>query len=247
MAREWKVYPGHFGFGGQSAQVLLYDLLKLYVEQGCRGSQVQFGTLRHLFQRRGERNPSKRDYERLRRDLDILRGYDFPWSSGSPSTCPRSFCGRSCTAASSMTSRRHCPSRRPRSGTPARSSSARPRACSRRTAHPSELRLRAFPRRPVARRLSPRRDPAPDLPAAFRGGRGAGARAGVAGRAHHRGDRQRRRPAVVDAVREASGPRPRGPGAPPQSSTAARQRDKPGGLLTEILKDIAGEAGISLQ
>jgi hypothetical protein len=24
----------------------------------------------------GERNPSKHDYERLRRDLDILRGYD---------------------------------------------------------------------------------------------------------------------------------------------------------------------------
>jgi hypothetical protein len=76
VTREWKVYPGPFGFGGQSTQVLLYDLLQLYVEQGSRGSQIQFGTLRSLFRRRGERNPSKHDYERLRRDLDILRGYD---------------------------------------------------------------------------------------------------------------------------------------------------------------------------
>src|SRR5262249_1316561 len=48
-----------------------------YVEQGCRGSQIQFGTLRSLLLRRGERNPSARDYARIRRDLDILRGYDF--------------------------------------------------------------------------------------------------------------------------------------------------------------------------
>ena len=77
VAREWKAYPGPFGFGGASTQTLLYDLLQLYVEQGARGSQIQFGTLRSLFLRRGERNPSKRDYDRMRRDLDILRGYDF--------------------------------------------------------------------------------------------------------------------------------------------------------------------------
>jgi hypothetical protein len=77
VAREWKAYPGPFGFGGPSTHVLLYDLLQLYCEQGCQGSQIQFGTLRALLQRRGERNPSKRDYDRLRRDIDILRGYDF--------------------------------------------------------------------------------------------------------------------------------------------------------------------------
>lgn len=76
VERSWAVYPGAFGFGGQSAQVLLFDLLQLYAEQGARGSQIQFGTLRSLFLRRGERNPSKRDYDRLRRDLDVLRGYD---------------------------------------------------------------------------------------------------------------------------------------------------------------------------
>lgn len=76
VERSWAVYPGPFGFGGQSTQVLLFDLLQLYCEQGARGSQIQFGTLRSLFQRRGERNPSKRDYERLRRDFDVLRGYD---------------------------------------------------------------------------------------------------------------------------------------------------------------------------
>jgi hypothetical protein len=77
VTREWKAYPGPFGFGGPSTQVLLYDLLQLYAEQGARGTQIQFGTLRSLFLRRGERNPSVRDYQRLRRDIDVLRGYDF--------------------------------------------------------------------------------------------------------------------------------------------------------------------------
>lgn len=76
LERQWAVYPGPFGFGGQSAQVLLFDLLQLYCEQGARGSQIQFGTLRSLFLRRGQRNPSVRDYDRLRRDFDVLRGYD---------------------------------------------------------------------------------------------------------------------------------------------------------------------------
>ena len=35
VAREWKAYPGPFGFGGPSTQVLLYDLLQLYAEQGA--------------------------------------------------------------------------------------------------------------------------------------------------------------------------------------------------------------------
>lgn len=77
VRRSWTAYPGPFGFGGLTAQLLLYELLQLYVEQGARGSQIQFGTLRSLFLRRGHRNPSKRDYLRLRRDFDILRGYDF--------------------------------------------------------------------------------------------------------------------------------------------------------------------------
>lgn len=77
VARSWKVYPGAFGFGGASAQVLLYDLLQMYCEQGARGSLIEFGTIRSLLVRRGERNPSKRDYDRIRRDIDILRGYDF--------------------------------------------------------------------------------------------------------------------------------------------------------------------------
>lgn len=77
VRREWKVFPGPFGFGGSSAQVLLYDLIQLYLEQGGEGSQIQFGTLRALLQRRGERNPSSRDYDRMRRDIDVLRGYDF--------------------------------------------------------------------------------------------------------------------------------------------------------------------------
>lgn len=81
VTRQWKVYPGPFGFGGASTQELLFDLLQLYAEQGARGTQIQFGTLRSLFLRRGDRNPSKRDYDRMRRDIDILRGYDFHCSN----------------------------------------------------------------------------------------------------------------------------------------------------------------------
>src|SRR5437667_3971503 len=41
ITREWKAYPGPFGFGGASAHVLLFDLFQLYAEQGFRGSQIQ--------------------------------------------------------------------------------------------------------------------------------------------------------------------------------------------------------------
>lgn len=75
--RTWKTYPGPFGFGGSTTQVLLYDLLQFYCEQGARGTLIEFGTLRSLFQRHTDRNPSRWDYERLRRDFDVLRGYDF--------------------------------------------------------------------------------------------------------------------------------------------------------------------------
>lgn len=78
ITRVWKTFAqSEHGFGGSSAQVLLYDLLQLYVEQGCEGNYIRFGTLRSLFLRHGDRNPSQRDYERMRRDLDILCGYWF--------------------------------------------------------------------------------------------------------------------------------------------------------------------------
>ncbi len=77
ITRTWKVYPGAFGFGGATTQLLLYDLLQLYCEQGARGTRIEFGTVRSLLTRRGERHPSAKDYDRVRRDIDILRGYDF--------------------------------------------------------------------------------------------------------------------------------------------------------------------------
>ncbi len=77
LTRTWTVYPGPFGFGGATTHLLLFELLQLYCEQGAKGSRIQFGTLRSLLMKRGKRNPSKRDYDRIRRDLDILRGYDF--------------------------------------------------------------------------------------------------------------------------------------------------------------------------
>lgn len=73
VTRQWKVYPSAaYGFGGPTTQLVLYDLLQLYIEQGCRGNQIQFGTLYNLLQRRGIRTPSTRDYQRLRRDIEIL-------------------------------------------------------------------------------------------------------------------------------------------------------------------------------
>jgi hypothetical protein len=73
VTREWKVYPSAaYGFGGPTTQLVLYDLLQLYIEQGCKGNQIQFGTLYNLLQRRGIRTPSTRDYQRLRRDIEIL-------------------------------------------------------------------------------------------------------------------------------------------------------------------------------
>jgi hypothetical protein len=85
ITREWKL-RAPYGFGGASTQSLFYDLLQLYIEQGAKGRYIHFGTLRALFLRQGNRNPSKRDYERMKRDIDILRGYDFHaknafWSS----------------------------------------------------------------------------------------------------------------------------------------------------------------------
>ncbi len=78
VTRRWKAYPGPFGFGGASTHVMLYDLLQLYVEQGCLGSQIQFGTLRAVFRRRQpDRHPGAADFRRMRRDLDILEGYHF--------------------------------------------------------------------------------------------------------------------------------------------------------------------------
>jgi hypothetical protein len=79
IERDWKVFPGTFGFGGRTTQQVLYELLQLYIEQGCRGTQIQFGTPRALLLRiwPEQRNPSAKDYARLRRDFDILRGYDF--------------------------------------------------------------------------------------------------------------------------------------------------------------------------
>jgi hypothetical protein len=77
VARTWTAHPGRLGVGGATAHELLFDLLQLYAEQGGSGSTIHFGTLRSLLLRRGERNPSKKDYDRMRRDFAVLRGYDF--------------------------------------------------------------------------------------------------------------------------------------------------------------------------
>lgn len=73
--RSWTLYP-RAGVGGESTQDLLFDLLQLYLEQGAVDSQIEIGKIGTYLRRRLNRVPSKNDYLRLRRDLDILRAYE---------------------------------------------------------------------------------------------------------------------------------------------------------------------------
>jgi hypothetical protein len=78
VTREWKAYPGPFGFGGPSTQLLLYDLLQLYAEQGYRGAQLRFGTIRSLLLRRGYGTP--------RSGITSVSGGTWTSSAGTTST-----------------------------------------------------------------------------------------------------------------------------------------------------------------
>ena len=79
LARTWTVYPSaRWGYGGATTQALLFDLHQIWKTQGFCGTRIYFGTLRHLYQcQHPGKNPSMLDYTRLRRDLDILCGYEF--------------------------------------------------------------------------------------------------------------------------------------------------------------------------
>ena len=51
---------------------------QLWKEQGFRGNRIYFGTLRQLYQRAHPgHNPAPSDYRRLRRNLNIICGYQF--------------------------------------------------------------------------------------------------------------------------------------------------------------------------
>ena len=79
LVRAWTVYPSaKWGYGGATTQALLFDLHQIWKTQGFRGTRIYFGTLRNLYQcQHPSKNPSTIDYTRLRRDLDILCGYEF--------------------------------------------------------------------------------------------------------------------------------------------------------------------------
>ena len=79
LVRKWTVYPSaKWGYGGATTQATLFDLHQIWKTQGFRGTRIYFGTLRRLYQcRHPGKNPSMLDYTRLRRDLDILCGYEF--------------------------------------------------------------------------------------------------------------------------------------------------------------------------
>ena len=79
LVREWTVYPSaKWGYGGATTQALLFDLHQIWKTHGFRGTRIYYGTLRSLYQcQHPGKNPSTLDYTRLRRDLDILCGYEF--------------------------------------------------------------------------------------------------------------------------------------------------------------------------
>lgn len=79
VPRRWEAWPGRFGLGGPSAAELFYELIQLYVEQGASADHIAFRTLYALFDRihPDAPKPDRKDYDRLRRDLDILCGYRF--------------------------------------------------------------------------------------------------------------------------------------------------------------------------
>lgn len=76
VRREWTAIPGSAGVGGPSAHLLLFDLLQSFAGQVQTGRGISYGTMRAILTRRGIAHPSCRDYERLRQDLAILRGYE---------------------------------------------------------------------------------------------------------------------------------------------------------------------------
>ena len=79
LERDWTVFPSaKWGYGGATTQALLFDLHQIWKDQGFHGTRIYFGTLRKLYQRQHPgKNPAPLDYGRLRRDLDILCGYEF--------------------------------------------------------------------------------------------------------------------------------------------------------------------------
>jgi len=79
LERSWTVFPSaKWGYGGATTQALLFDLHQIWKDQGFRGGRIYFGTLRKLYRRQHPgKNPAPLDYARLRRDLDILCGYEF--------------------------------------------------------------------------------------------------------------------------------------------------------------------------
>lgn len=81
VRREWTAVPGPAGVGGPSTQLLLFDLIQMYAEQEGGRETIRYGTMRSILTRRGLEHPCCRDYARLRRDLEILRGYEIRCSN----------------------------------------------------------------------------------------------------------------------------------------------------------------------
>jgi hypothetical protein len=73
VARTWRVKPSHdYGFGSTTITALLFELFQLWKQQGFVSRKIQFQSIYNIIHLIGLKNPSDKDYERIRNDLTAL-------------------------------------------------------------------------------------------------------------------------------------------------------------------------------
>lgn len=76
VERVWTLYKDPInGFPNESTLSTFYEIIQIWKEQGFASAQINFGSFANLIQRKGLKGrPGKKDYMRIQRDLDRLRG-----------------------------------------------------------------------------------------------------------------------------------------------------------------------------
>ena len=76
VTRTWTLYKDPIcGFPNESTQTTLYEIIQIWKEQGFSSPTINFGSYLNILRRKGFKGrPGKKDYDRIQRDLDCLRG-----------------------------------------------------------------------------------------------------------------------------------------------------------------------------
>jgi len=78
VTRHWVTHPSRFGLGGATTQAMLFDLNQMWRRDAFQSRRIEFGSLNSLYQiRHPGKYPSKKDYDRMVRDMRILCGTSF--------------------------------------------------------------------------------------------------------------------------------------------------------------------------